>query len=216
METDTKKLTTLAMLSTIAYLVMVIGRFPVVLFLKYDPKDVIITIGGFIFGPLSAFTISLLVSLVEMITVSDTGLIGFLMNVLSTCAFACTAAYIYQRDRTLRGAVLGLVTGSILMTGAMLLWNYIATPYFLGVPREQVVALLLPAILPFNLLKSGLNAAVTMLLYKPIVGTLRRRELIPESHGSAKSEGISLGVILVSLIVLVTCILLVLIIRGMI
>ena len=64
MDQKTKRLTMIGMLSAIAFAVMVIGRVPIVLFLKYDPKDVVIVIGGFIFGPLSAFFISLIVSLI--------------------------------------------------------------------------------------------------------------------------------------------------------
>jgi riboflavin transporter FmnP len=66
-------------------------RIPVVLFLKYEPKDVVITIGGFLLGPMASLIISALVSLIEMFTISDTGPIGCLMNLLSTCSFACTA-----------------------------------------------------------------------------------------------------------------------------
>ena len=71
MNEKTRKLTLMAMLAALAYLIMLIGRIPVVLFLSYDPKDVVIAIAGFLLGPLSGATISLLVSLVEMVTVSD-------------------------------------------------------------------------------------------------------------------------------------------------
>ena len=64
-DSKTKKLTMIGMLCAIAYAVMVVGRVPIVLFLKYDPKDVIITIGGFIFGPFTSFTISFIVSLIR-------------------------------------------------------------------------------------------------------------------------------------------------------
>ena len=178
MDQKTKRLTMIGMLSAIAFAVMVIGRVPIVLFLKYDPKDVVIVIGGFIFGPLSAFFISLIVSLIEMVTVSDTGFIGCIMNILSTCAFACTAAVIYKKDHTLKGAIIGLVCGVLLMTGIMLLWNYLITPIYLGYPREAVVELLIPAFLPFNLLKGGINSALTLLLYKHVVNTLRKAKLI--------------------------------------
>jgi len=214
MHNKTKQLITLAMLSAFAYIVMAFGRIPVVLFLKYEPKDVIITIGGFIYGPVSAFLISLIVSFVEMLTVSDTGIIGFVMNVLSTCAFACPASYIYKRKRTLKGAIIGLVTGCISMTSVMLLWNYLLTPLYLGYPREAVVKLILPAFLPFNLLKSSLNAAITMLLYKPVVTTLRKSNLVPESDQSSQSTKINVGVMLASLFVLFTCILIVLALNG--
>ena len=73
MYSKTKKLTTISMLAAISYVVMVFGRIPMVLFLKYDPKDVIITIGGFIYGPMTSAIISLCVSFIEMFTVSDTG-----------------------------------------------------------------------------------------------------------------------------------------------
>ncbi len=215
MDQKTKRLTMIGMLSAIAFAVMVIGRVPIVLFLKYDPKDVVIVIGGFIFGPLSAFFISLIVSLIEMVTVSDTGFIGCIMNILSTCAFACTAAVIYKKDHTLKGAIIGLVCGVLLMTGIMLLWNYLITPIYLGYPREAVVELLIPAFLPFNLLKGGINSALTLLLYKHVVNTLRKAKLIEESK-SAPVKVNNTGIALVSLFVLATGVLLALVLKGMI
>ncbi len=215
MDQKTKRLTMIGMLSAIAFAVMVIGRVPIVLFLKYDPKDVVIVIGGFIFGPLSAFFISLIVSLIEMVTVSDTGFIGCIMNILSTCAFACTAAVIYKKDHTLKGAIIGLVCGVLLMTGIMLLWNYLITPIYLGYPREAVVELLIPAFLPFNLLKGGINSALTLLLYKHVVNTLRKAKLLEESK-SAPVKVNNTGIALVSLFVLATGVLLALVLKGMI
>ena len=213
----TRKLTMLAAMSTIAYVLMVVGRIPMVMFLKYDPKDIVITFAGFLFGPLSAMTISLVVSLVEMFTVSDTGIIGFVMNVLSTCAFACTAAVFYKKKQTLPSAVAGLVTGILLMTAVMLLWNYLITPFYLGVPRSDVVALLLPAFLPFNFVKGGLNATLTLLLYKPLVRALRAACLLPprEEEGAAcASRPLSLGVMLTAGVVFLTCVLVILVFQG--
>ena len=212
---DTKKLTVLAMLSALAYLLMAVGRIPVVLFLKYDPKDIVIAIGGFLFGPLAAFAMSATVSFVEMLTLSDTGWIGFVMNVLSSCAFVCTAAVIYQRGRSQKRAIVGLVIGAVLMTLVMLLWNYFLTPIFMGIPRARVAEMLLPAFLPFNLLKSGLNAAITLLVYKPVVKALRQARLMPapQSEGAAKGKG-SAGVILLSCFVIATCVLFILVLQG--
>ena len=216
MNQKTKKLTTLTMLCAIAYLVMFVTRIPIipaVPFLKYEPKDVIITMGGFIFGPLSAFCISLVVSIFEMLTASDTGIIGLVMNVLATCSFACVASWIYKKNRSLSGAVIGLVTGSIALTGVMILWNYLLTPMYMGVPRQAVVELLLPAILPFNLLKAGINSALIMLLYKPVINALRKMNLVPASTGKSGDKK-NLGVFLVSGVVLATLIMLVLVIKG--
>ena len=131
-----KKLALLGLLSALAFLCVLFFRIPVVSFLKFEPKDVIIAIGAFIFGPLSGLAMSVAVSFIEMITISDTGFIGCVMNILSTICFVCPAAVIYRKNRTMRSAVLGLLAGSVTMLAAMLLWNYLITPFYMGVPRE--------------------------------------------------------------------------------
>ena len=208
MQSRTRLLVNISLLSAMAFVLMVVGRIPLVLFLKYDPKDVVILIGGFIYGPMSAFVISLVVSFVEMITVSDTAWIGFGMNVLSTCAFVCTASFIYKKKLNLTGAVVGLVAGGVLTVAAMLLWNYLVTPIYMNMPRDAVVPLLWSAFLPFNALKVSINGAITMLVYKPIVRALRRANLIPPSsdgaHGSSRRP---VGAMLAAALVLVSCIL---------
>ncbi|HIQ62533.1 MAG: ECF transporter S component [Christensenellales bacterium] len=210
-----QQMTILAMLAALAYIVMVVGRIPVVLFLKYDPKDVVIAISGLLYGPLSAMSVSLVVSLVEMLTVSDTGFIGMVMNFLSSATFSCTAALLYCRRRTLKNAVIGLVAGCLLTTAVMILWNYLITPLYMGYPREAVAAMLVPYFLPFNLLKYGLNAAITLLLYKPLVTGLRRAHLLPESTGGqARGGRINLAVTLGAALALVTLVLLGLVFMG--
>ena len=91
----------------------------------------------------------------------------------------------------------------------MMLWNYLIAPIYMGYPREAIAELLLPAFLPFNLIKGGLNAAITMLLYKPVVTALRHSNLIEAEHNSGKMR-INIGVILVSLLMIITCVLLIL------
>lgn len=215
MQRSTKKLTVLAMLSAFAYIVMAIGRIPVILFLKYDPADIVITIGGFLYGPLAAFAMSAAVSFAEMVTVSDTGIIGLVMNIISTCSFACTASFLYSRKRTIKRAIVGLVAGWLLTTAVMLLWNYFITPFYMGVSREAVTKLLIPAFLPFNLLKGGLNAAITMLLYKPIRNALYKSNLVSLSEEAATAtRKVRVGTILVSCFIIVTCVLLILVFQG--
>ena len=94
------------------------------------------------------------------------------MNVISSCSFACTAALIYRRKPRLSGAAAGLLCGWGCMVLVMMFWNYLIAPVYMGVPREEVVKLLLPAFLPFNLTKGGLNAAITVVLYRPVVTAL--------------------------------------------
>ncbi len=205
----TKKLTTIGMLCALAYVAVVVGRVPLVLFLKYDPKDVIIVIGGLIFGPLTSFTVTVIVSVVQMFTISGTGILGCIMNIISSCSFACTAAFIYKRKHKLSGALLGLFCGWGCQVVVMTLWNYLIAPIYMGYPREAIVELLIPAFIPFNLIKGGLNAAITMLLYKPVVTALRRSNLIESKQDSGKMR-INIGVLLVSLLMIITCVLLIL------
>ncbi|MDE5699888.1 MAG: ECF transporter S component [Lachnospiraceae bacterium] len=214
MDSKTKKITTTAMLCAIAYVVVVIGRIPVVLFLKYDPKDIIITLGGLIWGSMTSFIVSVIVSLIEMVTISENGVLGCIMNIVSTCFFACTACVIYKKKRTLSGAVTGLVMGSLMMVLVMLLWNYLIAPIYMGYPREAVVKLLIPAFLPFNLLKAGLNAGFTFLLYKPIITALRKAGYISDSQNM--QSGRPIGLWLISGVIVITCILLILSFNGII
>ncbi|MCL1828611.1 MAG: ECF transporter S component [Oscillospiraceae bacterium] len=213
---NVRKLTTLALLAAIAYVIMVVGRVPIVMFLKYDPKDVIIAVAGFIFGPLSAFFVSVVVSFAEMITVSDTGPWGFLMNVISTCAFVCPAAYIYKRKTGIKSAITGLVAGGLLTVIVMMLWNYLITPIYLGFPRQAVAELLLPVFLPFNALKVGLNGTLTILLYKPVVKSLRRLRLVEATARGTGAGGVKFGVIIITFAVFVTLIVLALVMKGII
>lgn len=208
MQKNSKKFITLAMLSAAAFVVMALIKIPVVLFLKYEPKDIIIAIGGFIYGPLSALIISAVVSFAEMLTVSDTGPIGLLMNLLSTASFACTAAYIYKKHRTLKGAVTGLITGSLVMVAMMLLWNYLITPLYMGTPREVVAKMLIPVFLPFNLLKAALNTALTLLIYKPLRVALKKAHLLDPEYEKPASKNIWL--IIISVITVISCVLVIL------
>lgn len=209
---DTRTLVCTAMLCAVSYVVMYLSKtvfagMAVAGFLKFDLKDVIIAIGGFLFGPLNVLAVSTVVSLIEMITVSTTGPWGLLMNILSTCTFLCPAAYLYKKNRSFQWAVLGLVIGGICMTATMMLWNWLITPIYQGMPRAAIADMLLPVFLPFNLTKGLMNGALTMLLYKPVVVALRKAHLVKESSGSEQAnKGRTLTISIVALFLAATAI----------
>lgn len=214
----TRSLTTLAMLTAIAYVVMILSKMlpQVSGFLQLDLKDTIICIGGFLFGPLSAAVISIVVAVVEMFTYSDTGIIGCIMNMLATCAFTCTASFVYAKVRTKKGAILGLALGVIVLTAVMLLWNYLITPlYMTGFSRADVAAMLPTIFLPFNLVKGGLNMAVILLIYKPVVTALRKARLAPESRSQEQPQSkLNAGFLLFAFALLATCVTFALVLMG--
>ena len=207
-----RTMVTLAMLTAVAYVVMYLSKaIPSVNgFLDFDFKDVVICIGGFTFGPAAALILSILVPFIEFITVSGTGPIGLLMNILATASFCCTACYVYKKHHTQKGAVLGLGLGVVVLVIVMLLWNYLITPLYQNVPRDVVAGMLLPVFFPFNLTKGGLNMAATLLFYKPVVTALRRAGLVSPSK-SGQSKKISGGFILFTLALLATFVMLALV-----
>lgn len=201
MNTKTKKLTTLAMLSAMAYVLMFISKIiPAVQgFLQYDAKDIVITIGGFILGPLYALIISVVVSVLELFTVSDTGIIGLIMNIISTAAFSCTAALIYHKVKSMKGAYLSLAVATIALTAVMLLWNYYITPLYMKIPREVITPMLPTVFLPFNLVKGLINSGFILFTYKPIVSALQKAGLVQTqtAHKKMFMPALITGIILV-------------------
>ncbi len=201
---NVRRMCVMSMLCAVSFMAVAIIRIPVIDFLKYEPKDVILTIGGFLFGPLAGGIMATVVALIEMVTVSNTGLIGCVMNILSSCLFVCTAATIYQHRKTLSGAIFGLICGSFATTAAMILWNFLITPLYMGIPREAVIAMLPTVFLPFNLLKTALNSTLSMLLYKPAVHALRSAHLLPPAQNTTHQKHYATWVI--ALFILLTLI----------
>jgi len=118
--------------------------------------------------------LTFIVSFIQAFVLGGDGLIGFFMHFVATGTFVVVAGYIYKKNKTRKSAVIGLVCGTIIMTVSMLLWNLLITPIFLGVPREAVVAMLGTVILPYNLLKAGINSIVTFIAYKSIAKILHK------------------------------------------
>jgi len=222
LKTNTKKLTTLAMLSALAFLLALLFHYlpipplvPAAPFLKFEPKDVVITIAGFLYGPLAVVPMALVVGLLEM-PLSATWLYGLIMNVASTCAFACTAAGVYKFRRTISGAAIGLTAGVIVTTGVMIPLNYLITPFFMGVPRHVVVAILFIGIGLFNFVKYALIAAITMQLYIPLKAALVKAKLLVLPEGSEKKgKKVSIIGFVISLLIVAICIIGIMILNGM-
>lgn len=168
----TKKMTYLAVLAAISVVLVLVIHLPILPgapFLEYDPADIPILIGTFLFGPLAGLLLTVVVSVVQGLTVSaSAGIIGIVMHIFATGIMVLFCGNIYKAAHSIKGALAGLVCGVIAMTASMLLWNYLITPLYMGVPRDVVAGMLVPVFLPFNLIKAGINAVVTFAVYKPI------------------------------------------------
>ena len=214
---DLRKYTTMAMFAALAYAsLFVVHIGGIGGFLSFDIKDAIIITASMIFGPVQGIVIALVVTFVEMITISGTGFWGFLMNFISSAAFAGGASALYRYmpkyKKTLAGAIFSLYTVAILMTGLMLAMNVVITPLYIGSidnyakSLATVKGLLVPLLLPFNLLKSFANASIVLVIYKPIVSALRSMKLIKEGAGKYKLGATSVIMIIAGLAIASVCV----------
>ena len=170
----TAKTAMLAAISVVLVWLFHFPIFPAAPFLEYDPANIPILIGAFAYGPLAGILLTLATSLLQGLTVSaHSGVYGILMHILSTGTLVLAAGLCYRRRRTKPAALRGLFLGIAALVPVMLGANLLVTPLFMGVFRE-VVWSLMPVILGFNLLKAGINSAVTFLLYQRISPLLHK------------------------------------------
>lgn len=166
----TIRLAKMAMLVAISLLLVNIHFpiFPPIAFMEYDPADIPILIGTFAFGPGAGILITVVTAILQGITVSaSSGLYGILMHIVATGTYVLVAGFIYKLHKEKKGAVKAIIAGTLAMTAIMVPANYIITPFFMGVPADAVTALI-PFIIAFNIIKAGVNGAITFLVYKRV------------------------------------------------
>ena len=188
-----RRMVIIAMFMAMTYVTMLLLRIKVPPFLTLDVKDTVTTLCGLFLGPIAALVIAVAVPLLEFF-ISDTGFYGLIMNTLGSVTFCVTVALFYKWKKTIWGAVTGLVSAALLMTGVMLLANTLITPYYLvlimdmslDAARATVRSLIPPTILPFNLLKGFLNVGLVLLLYKPLSRVLHKTGFLKRSSRTAE------------------------------
>jgi riboflavin transporter FmnP len=159
-------------------------------FLSIDAKDAIIAIASFTYGPIMAPVVSLICAGLELVTISTTGLYGFVMNFASSATFSLVASLIYKYRKNLKNAMLGLGVATVATTAVMLLLNIFVTPLYLksiGVNNMDVISMLPTVLLPFNFAKSLMNGAISIILYKPIITAIRRAGFLPKSESQTQT-----------------------------
>ena len=173
-EMSTAKLAKLAMMTAVSIVLLLLVRipWPPAPFLVYDPADVPIYITAFAFGPIEGLLVTLVVCLIQAFGLGGDGIYGFVMHFVATGLVAVIIGSMYRKKKTKKTAIVSLVTGVIVAVVVMCIMNLIVTPIYMGAPRASVVAMLPTVIIPFNLVKAGVNALLTFVLYKRISGLL--------------------------------------------
>jgi len=173
---STARMAKLAMMIALSCALVLLIRipFPLQPSYKYDPADIPIFITTFAFGPMAGLIVTAIASFLQAFILGEDGIIGFIMHFLATGAFVIVAGLLYGHKKTKKEAIIALVAGVITMTVVMCVANLIISPIYWGVPRDAVLAMMIPVIIPFNLMKSGINALITFFIYKRVSGFLHK------------------------------------------
>lgn len=175
---STLKTAIMAMLTALSIVSLYVIRMPLIPaapFLEYDAADIPVLIGSMLLGPVRGMIILLAVCLLQALTVSaSSGWIGFVMHFAASGIFVLIAANIYKRKKSVKSLIAGLAAGSLAMVIAMIPLNLIFTGLFLGAGTQAVVEMLIPAILPFNILKAAINSVATFVIFTPISEILKK------------------------------------------
>lgn len=171
------RLVQMAMLVAISIVLVMLIRFPIfpsAPFLVYDMADVPVLIGTLLFGPWHGLLILLIESALQAMALSADGIVGFLMHFLASGLLVLAAGLLYRKYPTVKGMIAGLSLGSVLRTLMMIPLNFIFTVHFYGVPIDAVKELMLPAIIPFNVIISVTNSLITFFIFIPVRKYLRK------------------------------------------
>lgn len=182
---ETKKIAVSAMLAAVAFLVtMLTAIFKVSGFLSLDLKDAVLSIIALMYGPFYGFISVIVVALVEFVTISTTGLYGLVMNILSSGTFVLICGFIYKFKRNFSGAIIAASVTVVSVTSVMLLANIFITPLYFQMPTQAVIDMLPGILLPFNLFKTIMNAAIMLLVYKPFTTALKTAGLLKSNDNT--------------------------------
>lgn len=164
-----KNLAQMSVLSAISIVLVYFVHFPLfpaAPFLEYDPANIPIIIAMLAFGPAAGFTVTVVTSIIQGVTVSSgSGIIGIFMHIAATGSYVLVAGNLHKVIKHKYSIIISLTAGTIAMVCMMIILNIIITPIFMGAPVETVIAMILPVLLPFNLIKAGINSVLAYLIY---------------------------------------------------
>ena len=171
---DTRELVTIAIFAAMTMVLsfIQIPLFPPAPWLMYDPSGVIPLITALLFGPVAGLTVGVVGWLPRLFFDP----LGTLITVVVIAAMSLITGLIYRVRKTFAGAMVGMVVGAVAFVALALALNLLITPLYAHVSIPEVAAMIVPILLPFNLIKVGVNVLITALLYKPVSNLIKRRD----------------------------------------
>lgn len=165
---STKQLVTMALMCAVAALLafVQIPLLPAASFLTYDPSLMPAMVCGFAYGPAAGFVVGAIAAIIHGLLLGEW--VGSLMNICATLFYVAPAALVYKKMHNYKGAIIGLVLGCVCATLGAILTNLTIGVWFWYGSADVILPLMLPAVIPFNLIKTVLNSLLTLLVYKAI------------------------------------------------
>lgn len=182
---NTKKIALAGLFAAAALIVrfIEIPIFPAAPWLKFDPSGIVCLIAALAFGP----KLGAVVTIVSWIPDAFLDPFGMIMGVLNTLCLVVPSAAIYNKmSRTRTGSIVGMVAGAVLAIAVSLVMNIIITPLYTAVSAGDVVAMIVPILLPFNSLKMLISVVAGQVLLAPCMNVLEARGMA--SHGAAQAH----------------------------
>lgn len=169
---DTKRVAFTALFTAASLMLsfVQIPIFPAAPWLMYDPSGIVCLIAALAFGPKVGTTAAIL-SWLPRLFVDP---FGAPMGMLSTCAFIIPAALVYRKNGSRAASLGGMLAGAALSVAVSCAMNLVVTPFYTPVSVAQVAAMIIPILLPFNLLKMAINVVAGQILLKPCLNVLSR------------------------------------------
>ncbi|MCQ2969353.1 MAG: ECF transporter S component [Clostridium sp.] len=165
---DLNKSIKIALLVSIAVVLMYFD-FPIVPifpWLKIDFSEVPALIGGFAYGPIVGGVIVVLKVILRLLLKgSVTFGIGEVANILVGIALVMPSAWLYNRNKSKKSAIVGMVVGALIMQLVGIISNiYFLIPAY-GIEVDLTKYVLI-GLVPFNGIKALIVCIGTFILYK--------------------------------------------------
>ena len=98
---------------------------------------------------------------------TESGIYGTIMAILATLTYVLPVSLIvYNRSEKIKQLVLALIVGSVISVVACILGNLVVTPIYTGMSVEAVSGLIVPALLPFNVVKVAINSIIFVVIMR--------------------------------------------------
>ncbi len=164
-------------MAALGVVLMLLVRFPLVPsapWMLYDMGDLPAIIGGLVAGPVHGLLILLVVCLIQLLTPNASGFYGFLMHFVASGVLVLIPSIVWRKTKKQSALLTSVFVAAIAMTAVMIPMNLWITPLFAGVPYEAVVGMIVPILLPFNLLKGLINGVGSYLIFQAVKGVAKK------------------------------------------